>query len=409
MSARDSARLCDHDRIAPLGDMLSRFLSLLRDGLLDLSTRPPRNVPVLDVLRTIAIVLVFSGHFGSEFATGNRLSRLPIFYFGWTGVDLFFVLSGFLIGVQIWKEVKRSGSVRVGRFLLRRGLRIWPLYFGFILLIAAEGLFEGRHCHGLWADATFLSNYFSHQIGGGWSLSTEEQFYILFPILILLVARQWKTGQLILLPIVALILLPASRALTIHFSAAPIDEIRNWMYAPIHTHADGLAAGVLIAWIHVFRPNFMRDPLPRYGLSLLMLLCGTGLYALNRDVFNFSALGLIFGGVTLAGFHAPQALFNWKGFYLISRLSYGIYLNHFGLVPITSDFLLPWQAQGSLYFFAAYGLTFLACTAFAALTFLLIEYPFLRLRERWIHSFQSLSPASVTHPDPHPSATVTQA
>ena len=106
----------------------------------------------------------------------------PFVRWGWTGVDLFFVLSGLLIGTQLWRELDRTGDIRVGRFLLRRGLRIWPLYTSLVVSIFGEVVFLGRDGSGLWSDAAYLSNYFHCQIGGSWSLSTEEQFYILAPI-----------------------------------------------------------------------------------------------------------------------------------------------------------------------------------------------------------------------------------
>src|SRR5580698_8313501 len=91
-------------------------IELFSGGLRDLA-RPPRgNVPLLDVLRSVAILLVFSTHFSGEFNASERVLKYPFIYYGWSGVDLFFVLSGFLIGGQLWKEVKKNGQIRVGTF-----------------------------------------------------------------------------------------------------------------------------------------------------------------------------------------------------------------------------------------------------------------------------------------------------
>ena len=315
------------------------------------------------------------------------MNRLPPIYFGWTGVDLFFVLSGYLIGTQIWRELQNTGSVELDRFLLRRGLRIWPLYFSFVFVIACEGIFLHRNIGGLWADATFLSNYFHHQVGGGWSLSTEEQFYILFPALILALIRLVPPKQMVWIPVAWLALLPVVRALMLrHFAGMPIAQIRDMMYSPIHTHSDGLAVGVLIAWVQVFKPDLLIGVARSTTAAIGSIALGAGLYVWNRDVFSSSSLGLIFGGMVLAALASAgrwSPLFA-RPFYVVSRLSYGVYLNHFGLLPILMKFLGRRQGGGSLLFFVSYLLCLAACVAFAAITFVLIEDPFLELRDRWL-------------------------
>ncbi|HEY2896813.1 MAG TPA: acyltransferase, partial [Gemmatimonadaceae bacterium] len=155
----------------------------------DLRYAPQTQIPALDALRTLAILMVIAGHFPeagkAQFPQYAQLLDGSLFAFGWTGVDLFFVLSGFLIGRQLWKEQLRTGTINVGRFITRRGFRIWPLYFFIALLSPA---LDGKSSY-KWADWAFLSNYFSGRVEGGWSLSTEEQFYILAPLLIFVGVR----------------------------------------------------------------------------------------------------------------------------------------------------------------------------------------------------------------------------
>src|SRR5260370_38074593 len=227
---------------------------LFRGGVQDLRVRPRGNVPTLDVLRSMAILLVFSGHYAAEFKGLHWVQALPMFHWGWTGVDLFFVLSGFLIGTQLWKEVNRTGRIKIGRFLLRRGLRILPLYYAFVAFVAAEALF-GRNISGLWSDACFLSNYFHCQIGGGWSLSTEEQFYSLAPISIALFSLFLRPKRLWILPFVGLFGLVVNRAIVMHNSTLAEADLRQKLYYPMFTHADGLAIGLFLAWLGVFYPH----------------------------------------------------------------------------------------------------------------------------------------------------------
>jgi len=329
---------------------------------------------------------VFCTHFGGEFQARPAVSKFPFIYWGWSGVDLFFILSGILIGTQLWKELQRTGHIKVGRFLLRRGLRIWPLYFSFVALLLFSVLFLGHDGRGLWSDATFLSNYFPCKLGGGWSLSTEEQFYILAPVCISLLARKvkphhlWMIGFAICIPIL-------SRAITASRSTLDEYQLRQSLYFPFHTHADGLVMGLLISWCCVYTPDFIRSTRRRTGVMLLMIVAGIGLYAVNRVLFNFTSLALIYGGVALYGMGVvvtPRIL-RWHGFYLISRLSYGIYLNHFGLLDRLRALLLPWRLRGGEpVFWLCLLLSFLISMAIALVTFQLIEWPFLVLRSRWL-------------------------
>src|SRR6186713_1998961 len=111
--------------------------SLFSGGPKELVTPPRGTIHGLDVLRSLAVVLVLSGHVAVDYADRHGsflLEKFPLFTFGWTGVDLFFVLSGYLIGKQLWRELQRSDTLDVPAFLVRRGLRIWPLYFFFVAM-----------------------------------------------------------------------------------------------------------------------------------------------------------------------------------------------------------------------------------------------------------------------------------
>ena len=376
------------------------ILAEVKDGIKDLAHRPRNNVPSLDVLRSLAILLVFSGHFAAEFGAPPLVQKFPLMYFGWTGVDLFFVLSGLLIGTQLWKELRRTGRIDIPVFLLRRGLRIWPLYFAFIVFLIAEGLFFGRDLSGIWSDLSFLSNYFHHQLSGGWSLSTEEQFYIAFPLLLFVACRAMKMEQMWLLPVSALVLIPLARFATVQFSGMDAATVRDAMYSPIHTHSDGLAVGALLAWCTVVRARLLGSGSRlRIALPAAMIVLAGGLYVANRLLFNYTCLALVYGGLTALALGQKSAggFVNWHGFYVLSRLSYGIYLNHFGLLPRVTPWLQALRGKGYVALTLGYLLALLACVAFAFLTFLFIEWPFLRVRERWLESVGHHKPAVALH------------
>ena len=174
---------------ALLGEPPDRgYTSLFSGSFTQLLHPPSGQIPFLDGLRTIAILLVVNHHFSARFAEvhgDNFYSRLPFVINGWSGVDLFFVLSGFFIGGQLWKELLKDGTISIRRFILRRGLRIWPLFFFIYLCVFVLYWPDAATKQYGWSDLVFLTNYFNHGIvGGGWSLCTEEQFYLVCRLLL---------------------------------------------------------------------------------------------------------------------------------------------------------------------------------------------------------------------------------
>jgi peptidoglycan/LPS O-acetylase OafA/YrhL len=355
-------------------------------ALRSLFVPPPGTFPSLDAFRTAAIVLVIGNHLA---VAGSELAPSPVwgftlFRYGWTGVDLFFVLSGFLIGRQLQRELQRTGGVAVPRFLLRRGLRIWPLYFAWVAFLAlALGKWRG-----IWPDLVFLSNYIQGQVSGGWSLSTEEQFYLLVPLLLLGVQRLWGPRGQAWVPIVLLALMPMVRAVVLQGRGeAGFDRI----YAPIHTHCDGLLVGLFLAWLSVARPAALgpeqRHP---WRWPLVAIVAGFALREIDRPLFSFTGLGLIYGGLVTLGLRAGprvRSLTAWRGFHVLSRLSFGMYLNHFEvlprILPRLTRALVAVVGTGWVLAAGVFLIAVLSSALVASITFVLIEEPFLALRERW--------------------------
>jgi peptidoglycan/LPS O-acetylase OafA/YrhL len=359
---------------------------------------PPSTVPALDLLRTAAIVLVIGNHVaavGAQLAPAGPWDA-PFFQYGWTGVDLFFVLSGFLIGRQLQKELQRTETVDVPRFLLRRGLRIWPLYFSWVAFLAlALGKWRG-----IGPDLVFLSNYRQGEVSGGWSLSTEEQFYLVVPLLLLGVHRVLGPRARGWAPLVLLAAMPAVRWLTLHSAGQAA------LYGPIHTHCDGLLVGLFLAWVSVHVPAFLKPERPhRWRVPLLAMGAGLGLRQLDPELLNFTGLALFFGGLVVLGLRSgpkARAFAGWGGFYVLSRLSYGMYLEHFEIVPRilppTSRALAPLVGQGLLLSGTLFLVAVLVSAMGAALTFLLVEEPFLALRTRWEVRRRSWAPTETPIP-----------
>ena len=362
--------------------------TVLRTGFHDLFYPAAGNIPALDVLRSLAILLVFTMHFAHWNHASPRVDNFPVVNLGWTGVDLFFVLSGLLIGRQLWKELKQTGGIRIPRFLVRRGLRIWPLYFSFVALATITEIW-GKQPIRTYYDAVFLSNYFDGGVGGAWSLSTEEQFYILAPVMLALFALVFRPKQIWIAPVIGIALLVVSRALTIRYSGLTGYDLNQKLVYAFHTDADGLAVGLLLAWLSIFQAKRIAHPRFAALLAAAMLFVGAGLYVSSRLLFNFTAIGLLYGALVLYGI-SPLPLpriFKWRGFYLISRLSFGIYLNHFVILSLVDPWIDTWRSQhGELGFWAWYLGAFALCLLTAAVTFMLIEWPFLYLRSQLLES-----------------------
>ncbi len=151
----------------------------------------PNRLHGLDHLRAIAILLVMIFHYGRGIPSWLE----PVKQIGWTGVDLFFVLSGYLIGYQLLKEYKDNNGISFKRFYLKRFFRIIPAYIAVLIgYYSLSDLREGSGLPPLWRFLTFTQNLgldaqtqksFSH----AWSLCIEEQFYLLLPITIVLIFK----------------------------------------------------------------------------------------------------------------------------------------------------------------------------------------------------------------------------
>jgi peptidoglycan/LPS O-acetylase OafA/YrhL len=130
-----------------------------------------------------------------------------------------------------------------------------------------------------------------------------------------------------------------------------------------------------------------------------MVVAAIGLHFVERELFAFTALALIFGAATLwgLGLERTPKLLNWHGFYIVSRLSYGMYLNHFGLLERSSGLLLGWRMKGGEpAFWVLYLVNLVASIAIAFVTFQVIEWPFLQIRARWLASEKQPQPQAAS-------------
>ncbi len=356
----------------------------------------------LDTLRAIAILLVMLFHLNLQGMIPAVIS--PVAKVGWVGVDLFFVLSGFLIGSQLVKPYLTGGQPSLKDFYIRRLYRILPafgvvvgLYFVLPLWREAPGPYAG------WQYLTFTWNLlllgypehraFSHI----WSLCVEEHFYLLFPILLVLLMRKpsvWKAVSLLLFLVLGGIGL---RACLLHFLVDPAEDQRGLMmmkyiYYPTYSRLDGLVVGVSLALVRTFRIQWWSRIARRSGtlalVGIAMVLGGLWLCDFNYPdpdlplsiLFAFPALACGFGllvasAVCEKGFLRARV----PGASLLAALAFSLYLTHKSVAHATHVLLPTLTAEAGWHSFMIYVLT---CLASAALLYTGVERPFIALRAR---------------------------
>lgn len=298
----------------------------------------------LDGLRGVAILLVISFHYINNqlIHTTNTIGKALGFItsFGWVGVDLFFVLSGFLI-CSILLENKYSNNF-FSTFFLRRVLRILPNYYFFLLLFFlpyAFGIFNkstflfSRSEVPVWSYFSLLSNFFmaSNETMGvpalsiTWSICIEEQFYLVFPIIIFFLRRR-------LIPYFLIFVIIVSPIIRLSYG--------DWIprYVLLVTRMDSIAFGALVAYFYQFfdfKSSALKIKLILYVLILVdITICGL-LYWFFKDlgVAKHSLFGLFFAFIlwliiSVDSLMLKSVLRN-NLLMQIGRMSYSLYLFHY--------------------------------------------------------------------------------
>ncbi|HLW35029.1 MAG TPA: acyltransferase [Chthoniobacterales bacterium] len=350
--------------------------------------------PGLDLLRAIAIIVVIIYHAGiMGFPTPGRVHR-----WGWIGVDLFFVLSGYLIGGQLLGALVREKRIDLGRFFARRGLRIMPAY----LVVLAIYIFlpswrEYPDMYPWWKFVISVQNIGLH--GGtafshAWSLAVEDQFYLTLPFILLLLNNRPRAA--FILPCVIFaggVLLRAFLALQFPAEVEGVSfrDFQAWIYYPTWTRLDPLVCGVALAAIEKFRPQWWSRLtssaiwiwLPGLGLIVYALWLGEGDYLeVASAVSQFSLLAVGFSALLICAVSPRSILRRIKipGVAFIASISYSAYLIQKLAIHGFEQFCLSRNVEPS----SAVGLIGVELSVYIAATilFFAVERPFLQLRKR---------------------------
>jgi peptidoglycan/LPS O-acetylase OafA/YrhL len=360
-------------------------------------TVQPRS-KALDILRAVAILLVFCRHMTVCPETTNKflfhVSRV-LECGGWIGVDLFFVLSGFLISGLLFREYQKKGRISPGQFLIRRGFKIYPAFFVFLSVSVVLTYISTRTIHwkGILVESLFLTSYlrqpamFNHT----WSLGVEEHFYLLLPALFVLLIRRTRGSQSFSsIPRICLWLATACLAArVINVLVWPDHHSRPVFQS--HCRFDSLFFGVLLSYYSHFKTEAFNQLCAKRWVWFLIagIMCYAPAFYFplfeTPIIYTFGFTLFTFGGGCLLmgflGMPIANSSLIARCLALIGMYSYSIYLWHgyangymYAFIVGKNIHLWNWIA----YFICYVGASIL----YGMLLAKVVEFPCLAIRDR---------------------------
>lgn len=359
---------------------------------------PPNRAyyPALDGLRGVASLLVVIYH---NFGFINQY-----FFFGWLGLDIFFVLSGFLITDILLTTLNTKHYLR--NFYVRRVLRVFPVYYaGLIIFLIILPMIPNLPVRidyfvdnqvWLW---TYLENWFyifnpsrnQSALNHLWSLAVEEQFYLLWPLVIMILRKP----KYILVFITLVLLLTVGLRYWVW-----VNQIENLAYYNLYTFTriDGICIGCIVAVLQKINFKFLG----KNTAVIVFVFAGLNFlfYFINKQ-YNFSfpylaivgyttfamIFGLLIYDIVNGGTKLFTTIFNFAPLKLIGRISYGCYIIHWPLYLIIGPYLVKWCTQNipfiSANFFASATATIIAYIL-GYLSYRYFEMKFLHLKKHFI-------------------------
>jgi peptidoglycan/LPS O-acetylase OafA/YrhL len=363
------------------------------------AARPrPFYRPELDILRFFAFLGVYVVHivdYPIEFLEQHHVPHvlaqvvMAMATGGAYGVDVFFILSAYLITELLLREKHTMGHLNVPAFYLRRLLRIWPLYYLALLIAAYVSFFNPTGEFGpryVTAFLLFMGNWSFVWFGWPtsvavplWSVSVEEQFYLFWPPVVARLSRRGIAYAALLMIVMA----NGTRLL-----AAAMHEGKEHLWGNTFAHLDSIAAGILLALWLGGKSLSLRLP-QRIALIVFGLMCFgiRGHYRIIPGGDELSILGTLVGyNALVAGAIAIMVAFigmplRSATLQYLGKISYGLYVYHLGCILVMDKVFImdPGVLHAVLRVFVAFAFT----VAVSAVSYAIIEKPFLNLKRRF--------------------------
>ena len=321
---------------------------------------------------------------------------------GWAGVDLFFVLSGFLISGLLFREFQTHNRIDFKRFFIRRGLKIYPPFFVLIGATVGWALMNRWNLplKRIFAELFFVQNYFEGLWSQTWSLAVEEHFYLMLPLLLILLARLNPRAKdpfrslVWIYPLLALLVL-ALRLCTVWRAGVAPSDVGPFCFKyvfPTHLRIDSLFLGVLIGYAFHYRYQFLSNLVARFKIGLVLFavaallpLCVWPMMTTPYHyTFGFTVTALGFAAVLLLGVTGQNDSNNtlvrlWA---YVGAHSYSIYLWHMAVAMVLHMVFKRWH--GAWWIEAG---SYLAFSVIAGIVLAkLVDIPVLHIRDRWFPS-----------------------
>ena len=364
-----------------------------------LAVQSSKKLYGLDHLRAFAIcyVLIFHYCLFSHPDWAHSLSA-----FGWTGVDLFFVLSGYLISSHLFAEISKTGSISLKTYFIKRSFRILPAYLFIVAVYFLVPAFHEREALSpLWRFLTFTKNFgldtrieatFSHS----WSLCVEEQFYFVFPLVLLAFVYYKGLNKALILLAILFLAGFAIRWYGWHIIAPYVGTDTFWplhhlyIYYPTYNRLDPLLIGIAVAALYHYRPPFSNSiaRVANWLIPFALLILVVAYYANRKEdtiiavVAGYPVVAIGYGLLVMAAVHPASILYKYRSAVTekIAKLSYSLYLSHKGLMPLTQRLVALYGIGPNSNLMML--ICFIVVAIGAVLLHVVVEKPFLRMRDR---------------------------
>lgn len=351
----------------------------------------PARIPSLDGLRAVSIVLVLVSHAAATAGAPGWLERSPTGWLGNVGVRFFFIISGFLITTLLLRDIERHGRIRIREFFKRRAWRILPAAYAYIAIMWAlhvAGIIDLRYHLGsrqqvesaipdLLHAITFTANYahdYNWYFNHLWSLSVEEQFYILWPFTLLFLGVR---GGLVAVAS-TVVVVPLIRLSMLWYGNGPEIALSREFQAV----ADTLAAGCLLALLHNhLKASKVANWLsgwPGVPLGSMLVAMGYGIALYSRPTAYVLGQTLANAGICLMIHHTVCHPNAWLGRLLHTPIAVGIGTLSYSLYLWQEPFLFFFSKTWATTYPQNIGLAVMAALA----SYYLVERPALKMKDR---------------------------